>query len=83
MDVHYFLIAAIGGSTVPAEYCEETVDDDSCLAMLLPTLHGQGLCATALVHRLVQIHNDFMEEYATIMKQTYVLALHNTILELI
>ncbi|KAK2140291.1 hypothetical protein LSH36_1404g00023 [Paralvinella palmiformis] len=63
---------AVGGSTVPAEYCEQTIDDNTCLAMLLPTLHGQGLCATALVYHLVKIHNDFMEEYSQMKKQALV-----------
>jgi hypothetical protein len=67
-----FLHLAVGGSTVPAEYCEHSVDDNCNLAMLLPTLRGQGLCATALVHHMVQIHNDFIENYCRITKQEYV-----------
>ncbi len=57
---------------MPGEYCEHGINDNTSLTMLLPTRRGQGLCATALVHRIINIHNDFIEEYASIKKQPYV-----------
>ena len=67
----FVLRSAVGGSTVPAEYCEQVVDDQTVLAMLLPNIRGQGLCAIILVHYMIQIHNNFMENYSRLSQQRY------------
>jgi hypothetical protein len=59
---------AFGGRTLPAEYAQKSVDEDSCLAVLLPSLRGYGLCSVALTYFLFMKQNDFLEEYATITK---------------
>lgn len=48
---------------VPREYCQETISSNSCLAMLLPSLRGQGLCSYALVHFLLMKQNEFLQQY--------------------
>ena len=49
---------------VPKEYCAIEITDNTSLALLLPTLKGEGICSTGLVHYLVTLHNEFIEEYA-------------------
>ncbi|ELU02735.1 hypothetical protein CAPTEDRAFT_201549 [Capitella teleta] len=54
-----------GRVLVPAETCNE-VDDDSPLAMLLPSTRGIGGCALALLHFLCEQQNEFLGTFARI-----------------
>ena len=62
------LLAAFGGKTLPSEYAQRPVNEDSCLAMLLPSLRDFGLCSLALLYFLYEKQNDFLERYAKLRK---------------
>jgi hypothetical protein len=59
---------AFDGRTLPAEYAQKSIDEDSCLAVLLPSLRGYGLCSVALTYFLFEKHNDFLEKYSIVTK---------------
>jgi len=66
------LLVAFGGQKLPAEYAQRPIDEDSCLAVLLPSLRDYGLCSIALLFFLHKKQNDFLEEYSKLKKQTLV-----------
>ncbi len=61
---HSPIIPAFSNMVVPKEYCGKEIGDNTSLALLLPTMKGEGICSTGLIHFLVKQHNDFIEEYA-------------------
>ena len=58
-----------GRVLVPEELCNKKVNQDTPLAMLLPSDQGMGGCALALVHFLCAQQNEFLELYARISGQ--------------
>jgi len=54
---------------LPVEYTQRPVDEDSCLAVLLPSLRDFGLCSIALLYFLHEKQNDFLEQYSKLKKQ--------------
>jgi len=65
---HSFVNYVFGGRTLPVEYIEISLSEQSPLAILLPSLRGYGLCSVALTYLLCQKQNDFLEAYSTITK---------------
>ncbi|KAK3552318.1 hypothetical protein QTP86_010384 [Hemibagrus guttatus] len=53
-------LATNGEIKLPAEYCQEDLDLNSDLQVLLPRRRGLGLCSTALVSYLIALHNDLI-----------------------
>lgn len=49
-----------GEIKIPDEFCQEDLDVNSDLKVLLPRRQGPGLCSTALVSYLIALHNDFV-----------------------
>jgi len=64
-----YLCVAFGGQSLPMEYAQSAVDDNSCLAVLLPSLRDYGLCSIALLYFLYEKQNDFLERYCKLKKQ--------------
>ncbi|CAL8311059.1 unnamed protein product [Arctogadus glacialis] len=54
-------LATNGEIKIPAELCEEDLDWDSDLTVLLPRRQGPGLCSTALVSYLIALHNEIIK----------------------
>lgn len=50
----------LGEIKLPAEYCQEELDLNADLQVLLPRRQGLGLCSTALVSYLIALHNDLI-----------------------
>lgn len=53
---------------VPSAIRELEITDESPLELLLPSAHGQGLCAYVLVEFLMRTQNEFLEEYSRLCK---------------
>ncbi|XP_028841461.1 LOW QUALITY PROTEIN: E3 ubiquitin-protein ligase rnf213-alpha-like [Denticeps clupeoides] len=53
-------LATNGELKLPPEYCENDLDMNSSLQVLLPRRQGLGLCSTALVSYLIALHNDMV-----------------------
>ncbi|KAL3987051.1 centrosome and spindle pole-associated protein 1 [Sarotherodon galilaeus] len=53
-------LATNGEIKIPAEFCQNDLDLNSDLRVLLPRRHGPGLCSTALVSYLIALHNDII-----------------------
>ncbi|KAF3846326.1 hypothetical protein F7725_003404 [Dissostichus mawsoni] len=49
-----------GEIKIPAEFCQNDLDHNSDLKVLLPRRQGPGLCSTALVSYLIALHNDLV-----------------------
>ncbi|KAK2149470.1 hypothetical protein NP493_2985g00001, partial [Ridgeia piscesae] len=62
--------AVFGEVRVPEEMCEETISNETSLAMLLPSMKGLGVCSVALLQYLAVIQNNFMEEYSRVAQQS-------------
>jgi len=54
---------------LPTEYAQRPVDEESCLAIFLPSLRDYGLCSIALMFFLYEKQNDFLERYSKLKKQ--------------
>ncbi|XP_010769191.1 E3 ubiquitin-protein ligase rnf213-alpha [Notothenia coriiceps] len=53
-------LATNGEIKIPAEFCQNDLDHNSDLKVLLPRRQGPGLCSTALVSYLIALHNDLV-----------------------
>ncbi|XP_062875116.1 E3 ubiquitin-protein ligase rnf213-alpha [Trichomycterus rosablanca] len=53
-------LATNGEIKLPNEYCQEDLDMETDLQVLLPRRQGLGLCSTALVSYLIALHNDLI-----------------------
>ncbi|XP_047657054.1 E3 ubiquitin-protein ligase rnf213-alpha isoform X2 [Tachysurus fulvidraco] len=53
-------LATNGEIKLPDEYCQEDLDLNCNLQVLLPRRQGLGLCSTALVSYLIALHNDII-----------------------
>ncbi|XP_064634464.1 E3 ubiquitin-protein ligase rnf213-alpha-like [Lineus longissimus] len=51
------------GYTLPRENCDITVNEDTPIAMLIPSQQGLGLCSVMLVEFLTRKHNEFIMAY--------------------
>ena len=55
---------------LPKEFHNQSIDGKVApLSMLIPNVHGFGLCSLAVVHKLCDVHNSFVEEYQQITGQ--------------
>ncbi|XP_053396018.1 E3 ubiquitin-protein ligase rnf213-alpha-like [Mercenaria mercenaria] len=60
---HYVCPTDLGGMSVPKEYCVNSMNDKTTVAMLLPTTKEGGLCSYALLDFLMRKQNDFLHNY--------------------
>lgn len=49
-----------GEIKLPKDYCSSDLDLDTDLEVILPRRQGRGLCSTALVSYLINLHNDIV-----------------------
>nr|XP_006819936.1 PREDICTED: E3 ubiquitin-protein ligase RNF213-like [Saccoglossus kowalevskii] len=61
-------IANYGGLYVSKELCSQPIDENSSIAMVLPTRKADGVCSTALVDFLIITQNEFIDQYVRICK---------------
>ncbi|XP_052238406.1 E3 ubiquitin-protein ligase RNF213-like [Dreissena polymorpha] len=52
-----------GRYTLPEELCNEQINDDTSLAIFLPTTDGPGLCSYAMLDYLFRKQNEMLEYY--------------------
>ena len=57
----------LGRFDVPEEYVTDMpiIGEDTNMAYLIPTTHGEGICSTVLLDFLVITHNSFISYYHT------------------
>ena len=44
--------------------------DEAPIALLIPSINGYGLCALAIVQKLCDVHNNFVQEYCQLTGET-------------
>ena len=49
-----------GEIKLPKDYCSSDLDLDTDLEVILPRRQGRGLCSTALVSYLINLHNEIV-----------------------
>ncbi len=48
-----------------------TINDNTPVIVLIPSVKGRGQCSLALISYLCQVQNNFMEEFSRIIGQKY------------
>ncbi|XP_052243691.1 E3 ubiquitin-protein ligase rnf213-alpha-like [Dreissena polymorpha] len=52
-----------GRMYVPKEFCHQTIDDDTQIAVFLPSTSGPGLCSYVMLDFLFRKQNSFLDSY--------------------
>ncbi|XP_072046323.1 E3 ubiquitin-protein ligase RNF213-like [Amphiura filiformis] len=63
-------LPSYGGIVVPRDLCSQMLDTSHSIAMMLPTRRDSGVCSTALVDFLIGTHNEMVQFYQRIAKNT-------------
>ena len=66
----YFCVLLSGGIVVPRDLCSRVLDTSHSIAVMLPTRREAGVCSTALVDFLIGTHNEMVDSYHNINKET-------------
>ncbi|XP_076466869.1 E3 ubiquitin-protein ligase rnf213-alpha-like [Babylonia areolata] len=69
--IGYQCVAPIEGVMVslPEEFHNATISEESPLAVLLPSMQGTGLCSYVFLQFILGQHNDFLDSYSAILRQ--------------
>ncbi|KAK7494871.1 hypothetical protein BaRGS_00013998, partial [Batillaria attramentaria] len=60
-----------GFVSLPVEFHNTSITLESPLAVLLPSTRGPGLCSYMLLQYLLSQHNQFLQRYCPLIKQSY------------
>ncbi|KAH3728508.1 hypothetical protein DPMN_054465, partial [Dreissena polymorpha] len=58
-----------GRMFVPKEFCNQSVNDNTPLAVFLPSTSGPGLCSYAMLDFLFRKQNDFLDSYVSVSQR--------------
>ena len=64
----HVLVVAFAGKILPTQLCEMPMNDNTSIAVFLPSERGQGQCPVALIHYLVKNLHEFLNEVEVFQK---------------